>query len=57
MHRIIAFKTVQLDVKWYVFNWKETVKIIDFFKYFLQKRKQFSCVNVFSNTEKLNDES
>ena len=47
MHRIIAFKTVQLDVKWYAFSWKETVKIIDFFSYFLQKRKQFSSVLTF----------
>ena len=57
MHRIIAFKTVQLDVKWYVFSWKETVKIIDFFNTFTKKRKQFSCVNLFSNTQKENDES
>ena len=25
--------------------------------YFLQKRKQFFCVNLFSNTQKQNDES
>ena len=38
-------------------SWKETVKIIDPFSYFLQKWKQFSCVNRFSNTQKQNDES
>ena len=38
-------------------SWKETVKIIDSFLYFLQKRKQFSCVNLFSNIQKQNDES
>ena len=57
MHCIIAFKTVRLDIKWYVSGWKETVKIIDLFSYFSQKRKQFSCVNFFSNIQKQNDES
>ena len=38
-------------------SWKETIKIIDSFSYFLQKRKQFSCVNLFLNTQKQNDES
>ena len=39
------------------FSWKEAVKIIDSFSYFLQKRKQFSFVNFFWNTQKQNDES